>query len=143
MLLNQISVYSQNALWNAMESWFDGGSVVQPGIDADGTFNVSFTNNGGSMMGEISENWYEGDLNHEIELTYIDNVQQTENIMGYAFDTETVHEEDGLFILPEYFGLNSENKWQSITEDELPPSTNLISADVPTTPRSEIPYLTL
>ena len=99
MLLNQISVYSQNALWNAMESWFDGGSVVQPGIDADGTFNVSFTNNGGSMMGEISENWYEGDLNHEIELTYIDNVQQTENIMGYAFDTETVHEEDGLFIL--------------------------------------------
>ena len=142
MLLNQISVYSQNALWNAMESWFDGGSVVQPGIDADGTFNVSFTNNGGSMMGEISENWYEGDLNHEIELTYIDNVQQTENIMGYAFDTETVHEEDGLFILPEYFGLNSENKWQSITEDELPPSTNLISADVPTTPRSEIPYLT-
>ena len=142
MLLNQISVYSQNALWNAMESWFDGGSVVQPGIYADGTFNVSFTNNGGSMMGEISENWYEGNLNHEIELTYIDNVQQTENIMGYVFDTETVHEEDGLFILPEYFGLNSENKWRPITEDELPPSTNLISAAVPTTPRSEIPYLT-
>ena len=142
MLLNQISVYSQNGLWNAMESWFGGGSVVQPGIDADGTFNVSFTNNGGSMMGEISENWYEGDLNHEIELTYIDNVQQTENIMGYAFDTATVYEEYGRFILPKYFELNSENKWQPITEDELPTSTNLISADVPTTPRSEIPYLT-
>ena len=142
MLLNQISVYSQNALWNAMESWFDGGSLVQPGIDANGTFNVSFTNNGGSMMAEISENWYEGDLSHEIDLTYIDNVQQNQNIMGYAFDTETVNEEDGRFILPEYFGLNSENKWQPITEDELPNSTNLISADVPTTPRSEIPYLT-
>ena len=55
MLLNQISVYSQNALWNAMESWFNGGSVVQPGIDADGTFNVSFTNNGGSMMERFLE----------------------------------------------------------------------------------------
>ena len=142
MILNQISVYSQNALWDAIESWFNGGSVVQPGINADGTYGVSFTNNGGSMMGEISESWYEGELSHEIDLHYIDNVQQNENIMGYEFNLETVYEENGSFILPEYFKLDSENKWQPITEEVVPTSTNLIATDVPTTPRSEIPYLT-
>jgi hypothetical protein len=142
MILNQISVYSQNALWDATESWFNGGSVVQPGINADGTYGVSFTNNGGSMMGEISESWYEGELSHEIDLHYIDNVQQNENIMGYEFNLGTVYEENGSFILPEYFKLDSENKWQPITEEVVPTSTNLIATDVPTTPRSEIPYLT-
>ncbi|MAZ31317.1 MAG: hypothetical protein CMP57_04395 [Flavobacteriales bacterium] len=142
MLLNQISVYSQNALWNTMESWFEGGSMVQPGINSDGTFGVSFTNNGGSMMGEISENWYEGDLSHEINLNYINNVQQNENIMGYTFNMETINEEEDLFILPEYFELNSEDKWESITQDQMPESTNLSTTEVPMTPRSEIPYLT-
>ena len=143
MILNQISVYSQNALWNAMESWFNGGAPVPTGINTAGTYNVSFTNNGGSMMGEITENWYEGEESYEIDLDYINNVQQNEHIMGYAYDLEKVFQEDGSFILPEYFQLNTENnKWQAITEDEVPNTTNLISTEVPVFPRSEIPYLT-
>ena len=132
MILNQISVYSQNALWNAMESWFNGGAPVPTGINTAGTYNVSFTNNGGSMMGEISENWYEGEESYEIDLDYINNVQQNEHIMGYAYDLEKVFQEDGSFILPEYFQLNTENnKWQAITEDEVPNTTNLIPTEVP------------
>ena len=142
MILNQISVYSQNALWNDMELWFNGGNIVQPAINSAGTYDVTFMNNGGSMMGEISENWYEGELSHEIDLNYIDNVQQNENIMGYSYNLETVYEEDGSFILPEYFKLNEDNLWQAITEESMPASTNLVNTDVPTTPRSEIPYLT-
>jgi hypothetical protein len=36
MILNQISVYSQNALWNDLEAWFNGGPVVLPGINESG-----------------------------------------------------------------------------------------------------------
>ncbi|MGK0315179.1 MAG: hypothetical protein ACI86M_001407 [Saprospiraceae bacterium] len=141
MMLNQISVYSQNALWNDMESWFNGGAVVQPGINSAGTYDVSFINNGGAMAGEISETGANGQ-EYEIDLNYIENVQQNENIMGYEFDLDVVFEKDGNFILPEYFKLDSDNKWRPITEDVVPTSTNLVNIEVPSTPRSEITYLT-
>ncbi|MFT4973852.1 MAG: hypothetical protein ACI9JY_003063, partial [Saprospiraceae bacterium] len=141
MILNQISVYAQNALWNDMESWFNGGAIVQPGINAAGTYDVSFINNGGAMVGEISGT-DSGGIEHEIDLNYINNVQQNENIMGYEFDLETVYEEDGKFILPEYFKLDSDSKWLSVTEDVIPTATNLVNTEVPTSPRSEITYLT-
>lgn len=138
MILNQISVYSQNALWNDMESWFNGGAVVPPGAIQSGTYDVSFINNGGSMAGEISGSG----LNHSIDLNYIDNVQLNENIMGFEYDLNTVFEKDGSFILPEYFKLESDNIWRHIDEDAVPTSTNLVNAEVPSTPRPEISYLT-
>jgi hypothetical protein len=54
MILSQISVYSQNALWNALETWFNGGPAVLPPINETGTYGVSFVNNGGAMAAEIS-----------------------------------------------------------------------------------------
>lgn len=141
MILNQFSVYSKNALWNNMEAWFNGGNVVSTELNLAGTNIVPFINNGGSMMGEISETG-SGEIDHPINLSYIDNIQQNENIMGYQFNLENVYQENNNFILPEYFELNPNNEWQAITEDVVPLSTNLVSSDVPSSPRSEIAYLT-
>ena len=141
MILNQFSVYSQNALWNDMESWFNQGDIVQTEFNVTGTYGVPFINNGGAMMGEISETG-SGDIDHAIDLNYINNIQQNQNIMGYQYNLENVYEENGNFILPEYFQLNPNNEWQAITEDAVPPSTNLINTVVPSSPRTEIPYLT-
>ncbi len=138
MILNQISVYSQNALWDDMESWFDGGAVVSPESLQSGTYGVSFINNGGSMAGEIKG----AGLNYDIDLNYIDNVQLNENIMGFEFDLNSVFEKDGNFILPEYFKLESDNKWHGIDEETVPASTDLVSTVVPSSPRPEISYLT-
>ncbi|MDX1409098.1 MAG: sialate O-acetylesterase, partial [Saprospiraceae bacterium] len=138
MILNQITVYSQDALWHDMEAWFNGGDVVPPERLQSGMRGVSFVNNGGSMVGEIQG----GGLNHEIELDYIDNVQFNANIMGFEFDLNTVFEKDGKFILPEYFRLEGDNKWHHIDENDVPPSTKLANAVVPRTPRPEITYLT-
>ena len=138
MILNQIKVYSQEALWNDMESWFNGGPVVAPEIISNGTYDVSFINNGGAMAGEIAA----AGLNHEIDLNYIDNVQFTSNIMGFEYDLNTVFEKDDQMILPEYFKLDSDNVWRAIDELAVPSSTNLVNAIVPSTPRTEITYLT-
>jgi hypothetical protein len=138
MILNQIAVYSQNALWNDMESWFNGGEVVPPGNMQAGMYELSFVNNGGSMAGEISG----AGLDHDIELDYIDNIQLTANIMGFEYDLSTVYEKDGSFLLPEYFKLEPDNKWHAIEETAVPASTNLVNAVVPSTPRTEITYLT-
>ncbi|PKV50910.1 putative secreted protein (Por secretion system target) [Aquimarina sp. MAR_2010_214] len=141
IIMNQVTAYSQNALWNDMETWFNGGAIVQPGMNQTGVIDVSFSNNGGSMSGEISESRQNG-LDHPIDLTYINNVQQTTNTMGFEYDLNTVDKNNGNFILPEYFRLDPDNKWRPIDATNVPASTNLIATDIPASPRSEITYLT-
>ena len=138
MLLNQISVYSQDAFWSDMESWFNGGAAVPPSQMQSGSLGVPFTNNGGAMAGEIRG----GGEEFSIDLNYIDNIQLNANIMGFEYDLNTVYEKDGNFILPEYFQLDSDERWRPIDAESVPPSTNLIDTEVRLSPRTEITYLT-
>lgn len=138
MILNQISVYSQDALWNEMTAWFEGGPAVSPGFVQEGIHRVPFVNNGGSMAGEISG----GGLDHPIDLNYIDNIQLNANIMGFEYDLDAVEEKDGLFRMPEYFKLEGDNRWRHVKEADVPVSTDLVGSTVTMTPRTEITYVT-
>jgi hypothetical protein len=138
MILNKISVYSQDALWNDIEAWFNGGPLVSPGFAQSGIHEVPFVNNGGSMVGEIKG----AGLDQPIALDYIDNLQFTNNIMGFEFDLNQVFERDGKFHLPEYFRLDTDDQWHAIDEVEVPPATDLLESVVPISPRPEIAYLT-
>jgi hypothetical protein len=141
ILMNGISVYSSNALWNAMESWFNGGGMVDTEFNQFGTDEVSFVNNGGGMVGEITPNGHTGE-DLEIDLTFMNPVQQTSNTMGYEYDLNSVEKSEDNFLLPEYYRLDLDNKWKAIKESEVPTSTNLIDTPVPINTRSEISYLT-
>ncbi|MDC0230467.1 T9SS type A sorting domain-containing protein [Aureispira] len=141
MILNQFTTYSKTALWNDMQAWFNGGSIVQPGFNLAGVMNVPFINNGGSMIGEITENGQNG-IDHYIDLDYIENVQQSNQAMGYEFDLNTVDVAGPNFILPEYFKLNAASEWEPIDTSIVPPSTNLLTTNTPSSTRSEITYLT-
>ncbi len=138
MLMNGFRVYNQDALWNNMESWFDGGDVVATEFSAVGTNEVPFVNNGGDMIGEISYNETEND----IDLAFMDNVQQSSNSMGYVFDRNVVEKSEDYFLLPDYYRLDSDDNWHAVKAEDVPLSTNLLSTDVPVNPRSEITYLT-
>ncbi|MDF1698714.1 MAG: sialate O-acetylesterase [Saprospiraceae bacterium] len=141
ILMNGVSVYSQNALWNAMESWFNGGDVVDTEFNQMGVKEVSFINNGGSMVGEITPNGHSGpDLS--IDLSFMDPIQQTSKTMGYEYDLNVVEKSDEHFLLPEYYRLDADNRWRAVKESEVPMSTELIDTPVPINPRSEITYLT-
>lgn len=141
MILNQISVYSPDALWNDMEAWFNGGTPVSPGIRAAGTNRVSFVSNGGAMAAEIAETAPNG-ISHDIDLGYINNIQQNANIMGFEYDLNTVVRQGRNFLLPEYFRLDTDNLWRPIVAEAIPAATNLLTTAVPTSPRPETPYLT-
>ncbi len=138
MLLNQISVYSQDALWNDMEAWFAGGPTVSPGLVQAGTYGVSFINNGGAMAGEIAG----AGMEYAIDLNYINNVQLNANIMGYEYDLDAVTQADRRFLMPEYFRLDADDQWRPVDEAAVPATTNLVNTIVPTSPRTEITYLT-
>lgn len=133
ILLNQISVYSQDALWNDMNQWFDGGPAVSPAIRKSGIFDVSFVNNGGSMIAEIDKK--------NIELDFMNNIQQNFSNMGFEYDLNTVEKSGKNFLLPEYFKLNAANRWEAITKNEVPASSPLLQTPVPVSPRPELTYL--
>ncbi len=141
MILNHISVYSPEALWEKVEDWFNGGPAVQAGLDPAGIHDVAFVNNGGSMVAEIHEYGPNG-IKKNVDLDYIDNVQLNNNIMGFEYDLNVVDQDGKSFRLPEYFRLDADSLWHAIDETELPASTNLFSTPVPTSPRPEITYLT-
>jgi len=138
MVLHQVTVYSPNSLWNDMVTWFNGGPVVQPEAIQKGSYAVPFTNNGGSMAAEISRSG----VKQSIDLNYMDNIQFNSNTMGFEFDPNVVYEKDENFILPEYFRLDTDNKWRPVTKNAVPASANLVNTEVPSSPRSEIAYLT-
>ena len=141
MLLQQATIFSENALWNAMENWFNGGAIVPAGINPAGTNIIPFQEDPNFLLGKIEERGTDKPK-HEIDLRYMDYVRQYSNSIGYEFDLDVVLKKDGYFILPEYFKLDTDNKWQAITEDAVPDSANLVQAEVPSTPRTQIPYLT-
>jgi Carbohydrate esterase, sialic acid-specific acetylesterase/SdrD B-like domain/Secretion system C-terminal sorting domain len=134
ILLNQISVYSPDALWNEMNAWFNGGPAVAPGINKAGIMDVSFVNNGGSMAAEIDDK--------PINLDFMNNVQQNKNNMGFEFDLNVVQKKDNNFILPQYFRLDDNDRWQAINDEVVPASTDLLTTAVPSYPRPDLTYLT-
>lgn len=141
MILNQVSVYSPDALWNDMESWFNGGPAVPPGIQAAGIQRVPFVNNGGSMVAEIQEHG-PNSVKKYVDLNYIDNVQLNTHIMGFEYDLNVVEKIDKTFRLPEYFRMGTDSVWRAIPPDQVPAASGLLTAEVPTSPRPEIPYVT-
>ena len=103
--------------------WNPGSKAVPavlPGINKNGIHSVPFVNNGGAMAAEISENSLIG-IKHDIDLHYIDNVQQNANIMGFKYDLNTVEKDENNFILPEYFKLNPDYQWHDLLRKEKCP----------------------
>ena len=141
ILLSGVSVYSRDALWNDMENWFNGGSVVQPGLHLTGTKEVAFANNRGALIGEIVEDGQNG-VNHEIDMGFMDNTQQSSNTMGYVYNLEDIDQNKNNFLLPAYYKLNTDDEWSPIKKTDVPLSTGLVNAPVPISPRIELTYLT-
>lgn len=138
MLFHGVSVYDQNALWNDMNAWFNGGDIVSPESIQSAAYNVPFVNNGGSMIAEIAA----GEIDHRINLDYMDNVQLNTNSIGFEYNLNAVDKEEDKFVLPEYFRLGSDDKWQRVEESAIPPSSDLLGNVTLSSPRPEITYLT-
>lgn len=137
-VLNQVSAYSKDALWNDMVTWFGGGPAVSPGLSASGIIDRPFINNGGAMTASIAN----GNNDFNIDLDYIDNAQFTDKVMGFTFDLDAVRLEDDKFKMPEYFELGTDDRWHAISPKDLPVSTLLEETPVPLSTRPELTYLT-
>lgn len=141
-LIRDIKVYSKNAKWNEVESWFNGGPVPPTAFKMEASNNLLFEVDP-FVDGAIStENGTPIESN--IDYGYAEKIMNpNRTVSGFEWDTNVVNEVNGAFVMPEYYKLNANNQWDPVPESSVPTSTGLLANEPAITPRNEdTPYLT-
>jgi len=141
-LIREIKVYTKDAMWNAVEDWFNGGSIPPTEFQSDGTEDIVFVVNS-DVDGHIDT-----DIGYPIDAPIDMNGFSTKISMnsqssaGFEWDTNVVNLVNGSFVIPEFYKLDQNNQWQPIMQGQIPSSTGLLNNTPSITPRNETSYLT-
>ena len=143
-IVRDANVHTKSAKWDAVQSWFNGGSVAATEFQLNESQNLLFDIDEDSFLeGEIlteeDNNPIEAGINYNFAPKFM-NADRT--LAGLEWDTNVVNQANGVFVLPEFYRLNSNNQWDPIDMSAVPSSTGLLASEPETTPRSEISYLT-
>ncbi len=145
-LLRDVSVYSRDAMWNAVENWFNGGSVASTQLQPMGTIAVDFDLDntdppqldGGMWNGagpEIDAMLKQDDYGY-IKMT------PDEKAVYLEWNSTFINDIGSGLQMPEYYQLNNDNEWEVVPESAVPASTGLLDIDPLTNPIDDRPYLT-
>ena len=141
-VIRDIRVYTKNAKWNAVESWFDNGPAATTEFQLTDSVNLLFDIEPlvDGQIGTDEGNPFESIIRYEFG-NKIMNLDRT--VAGFQWDTNVVNETNDQFILPEFYKLGQGDQWEAVAMSQVPTSTGLLDSGPPTTPRSDgIPYLT-
>lgn len=149
ILLNSPLVYSRSSLWNAMKSWFQGGSAVSPGFAAQGIQSIRFDTDdtGGSAFFESRLKLVPGTETEtdefNIEEDYLSPTTIGDDSWGFRINPEFVENNNGRFVTPEYFELNATSLTGiALAPSELPSDSGLIEFEFEKPANNPQPYLT-
>ena len=141
-VIRDLKVYTKDAKWNAVESWFNGGGVPPTEFQVAASDNLLFTVDPyvDGQIGTENGNPFESPINYDFAEKVM-NANQT--VAGFEWDITVVNEGNGTFIMPEFYKLNQNNQWDPVSSSAVPASTGLLTNEPAITPRNEdIPYLT-
>ncbi len=145
-LLRDISVYSYDAKWNAVENWFNGGAVPPTELQASGTIQTNFDLDNANpepvnaAIYGMDGSTVDADINQS---AYSSVKMSADGKAGlFEWDTNVINEMDNSFIMPEYYKLNQSNEWDAVAESSVPASSGLLAEAPPITPRNELAYIT-
>lgn len=133
-VVRQITSYRKSALWNEVESWFDGGKAASGVIDPDDQVVHSFTGRGGASWAIFIEGTGREDRIPIDWTSFAEPTKFGDHTFGYLWDMSSVNETDGnreLVVLPEYYRLSESGgrkRWVPISKDNVPVDTKLQSA---------------
>jgi len=136
IILNNITAYGRDALWDSTEAWFAGGDAPTGELAADGTFVKRFEDRDhvNEHLGWIiiPEGVEDGDPEYSIDWSSLVEVDLADReTFRYRWNLDRVERTDNFFVLPEYFRLDDDPSanfgkvWTPILESELPPETGL------------------
>ena len=141
-VIREIKVYSKNAKWDEVEDWFNGGQVPTTAFQTDGTQNVFFSPSPPVDGNIATQNGTPVDA--MINYFFAEKtITSNGTAAGFKWDTNVVINEEGNFIMPEFYELSQDNLWEPILLSEVPASTGLLDEEPAITPRNDnVPYLT-
>ncbi|MEM6800302.1 MAG: T9SS type A sorting domain-containing protein [Bacteroidota bacterium] len=144
--LRDVKVHTKAAKWDAVENWFNGGSVPATEFQTTNSLNILFEvepfvdGNIATDLGENDPGFFEYPIKYDFA-TKINSSDKT--VAGFQWDTNVVNEVNGSYITPEYYQLNQNNQWEPIPMSSVPASTGLLSNAPDLSPRNDdVPYLT-
>ncbi len=151
VLVHRITSYDKSALWDAVKTWFDGGSPASGAIDPRGAWVHSFKGGGGATWRIYTPATPD---KKRVPLAWNSFASPTaiaSNTFGYRWNHQVVKTKDSsegtLVALPEYFHLvtnkNQKAEWAPVRPEDVPAETGLVQYHFKR-PREEAsePYVT-
>ncbi len=146
-IIRDISIYSRDAKWNEVESWFNGGPAPSTQLNPTGTIQLDFAiDNMDSEAVDAAIYTGEGpELDFPIHQNDYAKIKMSTDRKAaiYEWNTNIIEEVNTGFKMPEFYKLSEANQWEAIPMAEVPASSGLLSTEPETTPRNdELSYLT-
>ncbi len=127
-LLHRHTVYTKAALWNDVQSWFDGGPPADGTIRPAASATQTFRSTGGS-----SWSFFPPDIPRDQAASiawgsFAKSKTPDPLTLGFEWDDRLTSRNATLVTLPEFYRLDSQNDeplWTPVTTDELPADAGL------------------
>lgn len=133
LLVHQITSYNRQALWDAVQTWFEGGPPASGVIHSDAAVRHVFTGRGGATW-QI----YPNDVPREKKppvawSSFATPIAPDPHTFGYRWNSQWVKKIESkngpLVVLPEYYRLvthsNRPPQWVPVPAQEVPAETGL------------------
>ncbi len=134
VLVHQITSYNNTALWDAVKSWFEGGSPASGAVDPRGACVHTFTGGGGATWRIYTPATPEKKRTPLAWNSFASPVAIASNTFGYRWDYQLAKRNDSkagsLVTLPEFFHLvtnkNQKLEWMPVRAEDVPAETGLV-----------------
>ena len=131
-LVHHVTSYNKQALWDAVQAWFNGGAPASGGINTAGSVMHKFPGGGGATW-QIYRNGVPNESKVKIEWnSFATPAAPDPGTFTYKWNSEWVKKDTaggGLIVLPEYFRLttnaNNQSVWTPVRADNVPAETGL------------------
>jgi len=134
-LVHHITSYNQQALWDAVQTWFDGGAEASGVIQPAGAVLHQFTGKGGATWRIYPDGTAKEQKDPVSWNAFATPIVVETHTFGYRWDLKVVKQidsKDGSLVkLPEYFHRvksGGKTQWVPVRAAEVPPETGLAKA---------------
>jgi hypothetical protein len=148
-LVQDITSYNKQALWDAVKTWFDGGAEASGAVGAKGAIRHRFTGKGGATWRIYPDGAPKDERVLVAWNSFATPMAADVHAFGYRWDPHVVKQADSskgsLVKLPEYFRLvkhGEKPQWVPVRAEDVPAETGLTQARFDRPPRKPATYVT-
>jgi hypothetical protein len=148
-LVHHITSYTRRALWDAVQTWFDGGAEASGAIRSEAAIRHRFTGKGGATWRIYPDGTPKEEKAPVAWTSFATPMAADPNTFGYRWDLNFVKQTEArsgsLVKLPEYFRLvksGAKSQWVPVRADDVPAETGLTQARFERPARKPKAYVT-